>query len=349
MWGVTFADLRFRYRQFLIAVIGAGVVLAMAMLLSGLVGGFGAEIDRTVQGVGAQWWVLSDNAHGRITGGSLFPVAEAQAISQAPGVTRAAPLAVLAGQVARINGASKTVYVFGVQLGDMGDPTVTAGRALSANGQVVSDVVAGAGVGSRILVGSKSFVVVGEVANRTMQGGLPVLYLTLHDAQELALGGRPLATAVVTRGKPSAVPAGLAVLSNQGVQQSTLEQMAGAISSINNSKIIMWVVAAIIVAALLYVSALQRVRDFAVLKALGSSSFALYGSLAVQSVVVTLLAAGLAMILVNFMGGVFKQPVVIPAAAYASLPAIAVGIGLISSLVGARRAMSADPAAAFGG
>ena len=56
----------------------------------------------------------------------------------------------------------------------------------------------------------------------------------------------------------------------------------------------MWLVAAIIVAALLYVSALQRVRDFAVLKALGSSSLALFGSLALQAVVVTLLAAALA-------------------------------------------------------
>ena len=27
MWGVTFADLRYRYRQFLIAVVGAGLVL----------------------------------------------------------------------------------------------------------------------------------------------------------------------------------------------------------------------------------------------------------------------------------------------------------------------------------
>jgi putative ABC transport system permease protein len=349
MWGVTFADLRFRYRQFLIAVIGAGVVLAMALLLSGLVGGFGAEINRTVQGVGAQWWVLSDNAHGRITGGSLFPQAETAAIAQAPGVTAAAPLAVMAGQVARINRASKTVYVFGVQVGGMGDPSVISGRPLARNGQVVADVTAGAAVGTRILVGSKAFVVVGEVADRTMQGGLPVLYMTLNDAQEVALGGRPLATAVVIRGRPASVPSGLVVLSNQAVEQNTLQQMSGAISSINNSKIIMWVVAAIIVAALLYVSALQRVRDFAVLKALGSSSFALYGSLAVQSVVVTLLAAGLGMIMVNFMGGVFKQPVVIPAAAYASLPAIAVAIGLISSLVGARRAMSADPAAAFGG
>ena len=40
---VTLADLAYRYRQFLIAVVGAGVVMAMALLMAGLVGGFGAE------------------------------------------------------------------------------------------------------------------------------------------------------------------------------------------------------------------------------------------------------------------------------------------------------------------
>ena len=70
----------------------------------------------------------------------------------------------------------------------------------------------------------------------------------------------------------------------------------------------MWLVAAMIVGALLYVSALQRVRDFAVIKALGSSSLALFGSLALQSVVVTLLAAAFAMVVCNFMVGLFKQP-----------------------------------------
>ena len=35
----------------------------MALLMSGLAGGFTTEIDRTVGGVGTQSWVLSDNAH----------------------------------------------------------------------------------------------------------------------------------------------------------------------------------------------------------------------------------------------------------------------------------------------
>jgi putative ABC transport system permease protein len=347
--GVTFSDLRYRYRQFLIAVVGAGLVLAMALLLAGLAAGFTAEINWTVGGVDAQRWVLAENSHGSIVGSEVFPQADTAAIARSPGVSRAAPLVILAQQVARINGRIKTVEVFGVQIGNLGDPAVTAGHALSGSGQVVADVRAGAAVGTQITVGAIPMRVVGQVTDRTMMAGTPILYMSLRDAQALGLGGASLVTAVVMQGIPTTVPPGLEVLTNQAVEQSDLAHLSGAISSINNSKIMMWLVAALIIAALLYVSALQRVRDFAVLKALGASSRALFGSLALQAVVVTLLAAALAMVACNFMGGLFDQPVVVPSSAFATLPAIAVAVGLIASLVALRRVTGADPAAAFGG
>jgi putative ABC transport system permease protein len=96
-----------------------------------------------------------------------------------------------------------------------------------------------------------------------------MVYLTLHDAQAAVLGGRPVVTAVVTSGVPSVVPDGLITLTNHGVVDGTLASLSGALRTIRQSRTIMWVVAAVIILALVYVSALQRVRDFAVLKALG--------------------------------------------------------------------------------
>ena len=48
MLAITLADLRMRFRQFLIAVVGAGLMFALALLLTGMVSGFHNEIDRTV-------------------------------------------------------------------------------------------------------------------------------------------------------------------------------------------------------------------------------------------------------------------------------------------------------------
>lgn len=349
MWGLTFADLRYRYRQFLIAVLGAGVVLAMALLLSGLADGFSVEIDQTVGAVGADTWVLAANAQGRITDVATFPEADAATIADAAGVSRADPLVIIPQEVARVGGKTLTVNVFGVRRGGLGDPTPTAGRALSAPGEVVASTAAGAKVGSDIEIGAARFKVVGLIEGRTLLGGGPVLYMNVTDAQRLGLGGRALITAVVTRGTPDEVPAGLVAFSNQNVEASTLSSLSAGVQSIDNSKFFMWAVAAIIIAALLYVSALQRGRDFAVLKALGSSSFNLFGSLALQAIVVTLVAAAFAMVISNFMGGMFGQPVDIPGSAFATLPVIAVVVGLVSSLIALRRVTRADPAAAFGG
>jgi putative ABC transport system permease protein len=111
----------------------------------------------------------------------------------------------------------------------------------------------------------------------------------------------------------------------------------------------MWIIAAVIVASLVYVTALERTRDFAVLKALGASSGSLYVGLAFQAVLVALIAAAIATVLAQFMVGVFSQPVDFPVSAYIELPLSAVAVGLLSSLIALRRAVAADPAKAFAG
>jgi len=194
----------------------------------------------------------------------------------------------------------------------------------------------------------RSFHVVGTVGGHTLNGGAPVVYMPLADARAALLGGRPVVTAVVTQGVPADVPAGLVSLTAGQVEDATLATLANAISSIDNSRTLMWIIAVVIVAALVYVSALQRVRDFAVLKALGSSSASLFGSLCLQAIVVTLLGAGVGMVLSTFMTGVFDQPVSVPTNAYTTLPLVAVAVGLFASLVAVRQAVGADPAAAFG-
>jgi putative ABC transport system permease protein len=347
MFMITLADLRYRYRQFLIAVIGTAVVLAMAVLLSGLAEGFRSEIKSTVGAVGADRWVLSKESHGRITAVATFDDTAVAQIAASPGVTRADGLVFLPHEVMRDGSRLVSVNVMGVTPGGLGVPAAQKGKTLAADGELVVDSTADVGIGTMVRIGATSFRVVGTVTDRTLSAGIPMSYMTLSDAQAALFGGRPVVTAVVTSGVPASVPPGLKALTNQKVESGTLAVLASGVSSIEKSRTMMWVIAAIIVAALIYVSALQRVRDFAVLKALGSSSAALFGSLCLQAVIVTLLGAGVGMFMSLFMTGVFSQPVTVPASAYATLPLVAVVVGLVASLVALRQATGADPAAAF--
>lgn len=198
-------------------------------------------------------------------------------------------------------------------------------------------------------MGGRAFRVVGLTSDRTLLGGISNMYVTLSDAQAAAFQGAALISAVVVTGTPVGTPVGLVPLSDADIETASLDQMSTAVSSINNSRLFMWVVAAVIVASLVYVTALERTRDFAVLKALGASSGRLYLGLAFQAVLVALIAALVAVVLAQFMGGVFSQPVDFPGSAYVELPVSAVVVGLLASLIALRRAVAADPAKAFAG
>ena len=251
--------------------------------------------------------------------------------------------------VVTVSGSTQplTVNLFGVQEGGLGDPQVASGHPLAANNQVVVDSKAGP-LGSVLTLGGHRFDVVGTVDNRTMTGGVPLVYMTLPAAQQAIVGGRPLITAIATTGKAAAVPAGLAVFSSPAVVTATVAQLKSGVESIDNTRWLMWFVAAAIVASMLYVAALERKRDFAVLKALGSSSRALFMSLLLEAVVVTLIAAVLAEILATLLTPAFAQPVDITSDARLVLPLIAVGVGVLASVTALRRVTGADPAAAFG-
>jgi putative ABC transport system permease protein len=334
---ITFHDLRYRSRQFLIAVIGAGLVFAMALLLTGLAESFRTEIDNTVDAAGADAWVVAGGATGPFTAFAPLPANTVDIVAGAAGVERADPVLIVPG-TALAAGETVTVRLFGHEAGGLGSVEPVEGRAAAAPGEAVVDRRLQVDIGETFTVGGSELTAVGLVEGLTLLGGSPMVYVDIDDARAIGLAGQPLVSSVVTIGVPQDLPASLTVLTDDEVRDDTQRVMADAIASVDN-----------IVAALVYVSALERVRDFAVLKSLGSSSALLFGGVAVQAVVVTLAAAAVAAVTANFLKPVFQLPVSIPSSAFVALPIVAVVIGLVSSLVGLRRAIAIDPAQAFAG
>jgi len=347
MLAITMRDLQFRARQFLIAVIGAGMVFAMTLLLAGMAASFHAEITRTVNAVGVDGWVLPAGTSGPFTAVGSMPTTTVAAVAALPGVRSAGPIAI-SPEAAQAGSRYLRITMIGVVPGGLASASPARGRALAGDGQAVVDSRTHVGLGGSVLVAGRSFTVVGLVDGRTLNGGNPDVWVTFHDAQLVLFGGRALATGVVTRGLPSTAPPGYEVLTNTGVERDSLRPMQSAVESVNNSRLFMWVVAAVIVAALVYVSSLQRVRDFAVLKAMGASSRSLFAGVATQAVVVTLAAALLAALTANLLKPLYPLPVAIPTSAFLLLPVTAVVVGVLASLIALRRAVSVDPALAFG-
>lgn len=348
MLAITLADLRHRYRQFLIAVVGAGMVFAIALLLTGMVNGFHNEIDRTVESAAADGWVVTEGASGPFTSVHAIDESVVTELGEAPNVTDASGL-VISLQSVDLGSTRERVMLIGTPEDGPGPVTPHVGDPVRDDDGAVVDRRLGLDVGERFTLGSLTFTVVGLVEGMIMLGGTPDVWISLDAAQDALFQGEPLVTTIVVQGTPDSLPSGLVLMSDDEVKEDSVGPMADAVSSVDNSRYLMWAVAAIIVAALVYVSALQRLRDFAVLKAVGASSRSLFLGVALQAVLVTLTAAALAAATAGLLKPLYLVPVEVPLHAYLVLPVVAVGVGILSSLVALRQALNVDPALAFGG
>ena len=65
-------DLQWRWKRFVIAMVGVALVFAMGLIMTGLSESFSLEVDRTLQAIDAEVWAVSEDASGPFT--SFVPV-----------------------------------------------------------------------------------------------------------------------------------------------------------------------------------------------------------------------------------------------------------------------------------
>lgn len=346
MWTITLRDLQFRRRQFAIAVAGAGLAFALTLVLSGMSAGFRVEARKSVEAMDARAWVVPHGVTGPFTSQSTLPADLADRVA---GGGQVEPIATF-GHVARVQGKGDIdVTVIGHSIGALGDPAWGRGDVSLPRGQAAADERLGVKQGDSITLGSRKLRVVRTVRDRTIFVGQPIVFVSLPEAQQIAFGGRALANALLAREVPSSVPGGLHAVTEDDVREDLLRPMDGAVGSIDFMRLLMWVLAAVVIAAITYLSALERLRDFAVLKAVGGSPGTLLLSLSAQAVVASLLAAALGAALAQVLATGFPMPVAIQPEAYVALPVVALVVGVLASLAAVRRVTKVDPALAFAG
>lgn len=343
-------DLQWRQRRFLIAVSGMALVFAMTLLMTGVSAGFDAEASRTMRQFGADGWVVRKGASGPFLGAAPVGSDMAAAVALIPGVSDVSPTVYTRKSYGR-EGKPEEANVFGALPGKPGMPVATKGRSPQAAGEIlVSTELPGYDVGDQIVLAGRSFTVVGELSKSTAVAGTANVFLTLADAQEVAFAGQPVANGFAYDGTPRAVPpAGLVSMGNEAARDDLLRALKQARKSITMIAVLLWVVAATIIGSMIYLSALERQRDFAVFKATGVSNIGVLTGLVLQAVLIALTASVIGSLLSLVLAPVFPMPVSIEAGALLLLPLIATGVALLASVAGARKAVAVDPALAFGG
>jgi putative ABC transport system permease protein len=348
MLRVTLRDLQWRRRRFVIAIVGTSLVFAMTLVLTGLSNGFRVEANDTVDALNFDTYLVKSGPAGPFIGSPPFPESQVAMAARIPGVTAAVPL-VYTATIVPDGESTRNASVFGAPPGGPGMPTVSAGHTPAGPDEAAVSSTLGRKIGDDLESGSRSIRIVGIVDESTALAGQPNVFLTVDGAQQLGYSGQPIVTSVGLRGSPAQIPDGYRIIDRAGAVEDLMRPMKSAVAAITFMAVLLWIVAALIVGSVIYLSALERTRDFAVLKAVGVSTRSVLLGLCLQAVIVAVVAAVLGGLLSLVLGPLFPMRVVVPTSAFLLLPVIGVLIGLLASAAGMRRAVTIDPALAFGG
>jgi putative ABC transport system permease protein len=344
-WLLGVRDVQQRRRRFAIGVAAAALVIAITFLLTGIRATFDNEIARTVSGFAADSWVEASDTLGPFSSAAAFPADRVAEVRRMPGVTRAEPIAVVVALSA--SPAEQMVNLIGVVPGGLGKASGQAPASLERGSAVVDDAL-GLRAGGTVTINGRRLPVDGTVEGRSLFAGLPNVYVAMPVVQALGLNGRPLATGIVVQGGLDRAPAGLTQVGESEVRRDLGRTVVQARSTIALVRTLLWVVAAGIIGAIVYMSAVERVRDFAVLKAIGVSGRTLLIGLAMESALLALAAVALGIVIELAIAPLSPMAVEIPPLTYVVMPIGAPVVGVLASAAAIRRALGTDPALAFG-
>ncbi|WP_373142860.1 ABC transporter permease [Mycobacterium marinum] len=341
-------DMQWRKRRLVIAIISTGIIFGMTLVMTGLANGFRVEAQHTVDSLGVDVFVVKAGAAGPFLGSIPFPDVDVARVAAEPGVVAAAPLASM-GTIMKEGKSTRNVTAFGAPEHGPGMPEVSDGRAPSKPDEVAVSSTLNRHVDDTLQLGAHKLRIVGIVPNSTALAKIPNIFLTTEGLQRVAYNGQPMITSIGIDGSPRELPEGYQTYDREGAVNDLIRPLKVAVNSISIVAVLLWIVAVLIVGSVVYLSALERMRDFAVFKAIGTPTHSIMAGLALQALVVSLLAAVVGVVLSKLLAPLFPMIVAVPGGAYLALPVVAILIGLLASVAGLKRVMTVDPALAFGG
>ena len=207
------------------------------------------------------------------------------------------------GTIMKEGKSTRNITVFGAPEHGPGMPQVSEGRVPSKSDEVAVSSTLDRQIGDTLQVGAHELRIVGIVPNSTALAKIPNIFLTTVGLQQVAYNGQTMVTSIGVVGIPRHSPDGYQTFDRAGAVKDLVRPLKVAVTSISIVAVLLSVVAALIVGSVVYLSALERVRDFAVFKAIGTSSRSLLAGLVFQALIVSLVAAAVAAILASQLLG----------------------------------------------
>jgi len=351
-------------RRAALTVLGVTAALLLVLVLRGIFAGAIDQVTHYIRTSAAEVFISQDGVKTMHMSASALPPDTAAQIRAVAGVAWVSPIGFASGSVSGPQGRQLS-YLIGYDIGSgRGGPTeLVTGRTPGAGEAIVDEQAAeglGVGLGDTVTVLGARLQVVGlstggsSITNTTVfvaqpefakiRGGPPSYLLvgaeSAADASTVADRIREAVPAVTVQTREEFTASEARIVTDMSADLLRLMSTIGLL------------IALAVIALGLMTATLNRIREYAVLKALGATTSRLAGSVTVQVLWTVALSSLLATFLAQLLSRVLPQlaPAVtisITSAALTQTPLGALAVGLLAALWPLRRIATLDAATAF--
>jgi len=372
-------DIFHSWGKFVFTGFGLGLLIGVTLIMAGVYRGMVDDAKALLNNSGADLWVVQQDTLGPYAEPSSVRDDLYRSVMTTPEVEHASNITYLTTQV-HYKDKDIRAMVVGIHTGEHAwnnlgwPPYLLAGRQLTrGHYEAVVDITSGLKLGDRIKIRRNYFTVVGLTRRMVSSGGDPMIFIPLKDAQQAQfqkdnaaiLQDRPQTSnryvnAILVRLKTGTSAEDtaehiqrwqqLTVYTRLQMEHILISKMiATSARQIAMFLVILALVSAAIVAFIIYTLTMDKIREIAVLKLIGTRNRTIAWMILQQALALGLIGFTIGKITSTFAAPYFpKYVLLIPQDSILGFIAVML-ICMLASLVAIRMALRIDPAEAIGG
>ena len=374
-------DIAHSLGKFIVTAMGVGMLLGIVLIMIGVYRGMIVDAEVLLDDLGVDLWVVQENTLGPFAESSRIHEDFKDTLRAFDGIDKTAALTF---QNIQLPSATKPIRVVATGYDPHGDINpinplrLVDGRDLqhSHYEMVVSDDL-GFKVGDKIPLGRNIYTVVGLTHGTVSSGGDPLVYISLKDAQELQFlysnarirndRARGIQTneshminSVVATVKDGYDIESIAKKIKEWKHKSVYTQeeqktiltknlIERASKQIGLFTAILVVVSTIIIALIIYTMTLEKMKEISIMKLIGIPNSIIIKMIVQETLLLGFLAFIFGNVFSHLIYTKFPKRVVLEIPDAWMLFIVIIIASILSSFIGVKKVISADPAAAIGG
>ncbi|WP_457746229.1 ABC transporter permease [Sulfurimonas sp.] len=374
-------DIAHTLGKFIVTAMGVGMLLGIVLIMIGVYRGMIVDAEVLLDDLNIDMWIVQENTLGPFAEASRVHEDLKNTLKAIDGVDKTAALTF---QNIQLPSATKPIRVVAVgydpydDINPINPNRLVSGRDIkhSHYEMVVSDNL-GFVVGDKIELGRNIYSVVGVTHGSVSSGGDPLVYISLKDAQELQFlysnsrirndrargikgGDSHMVNTIVATLRDGysidAVAKNIQEYKHKSVytrdeQKAILTKnlIERASKQIGLFTAILVMVSTIIIALIIYTMTLEKMKEISIMKLIGIPNSIIIKMIVQETLLLGFLAFIFGNVFSHLIYTKFPKRVVLELPDAWMLFLVVIVASILSSFIGVKKVISADPAAAIGG